>query len=140
MTNDFFRKAMDALQFMDELGGPDKAREYASIMRRIAQECETRAEIAEAHAPTAQSVYSEMGFHLVQTGGGCTAYRRDNVADGTYVLITAEGEPEAPTFAEEGVEVGLYALDSDGQQLAHFAARDSDAVKHHLSNGVWVKS
>lgn len=46
MNDYFYEQATDALQFLDELGGPDTAEDYIAIMQRIAAECLARAETA----------------------------------------------------------------------------------------------
>lgn len=45
MTDYFVKEALDRLQFLDEIGGPD-AVQYVDVMRRIADECTQRAWIA----------------------------------------------------------------------------------------------
>lgn len=142
MTDHFYKQATDALQFLDELGGPD-ARQYIDIMQRLSAECALRAQTAFNSHCSARAVYEEMGFHLDQTGGGCTAYTRRNAADGTLITITTQAdEVLAPTDAAQPVLVGLYADDNEHgpRCLAYFYAPDSDAVKWNLSNGRWIQA
>jgi hypothetical protein len=51
-----------------------------------------------------------IGFHLVETGGGCTAYQN---WDGS-ILITKYGDPSAPEMEREIVTVGFYPSESTG--------------------------
>lgn len=48
------------------------------------------------------------GFHLAETGGGCTAYARLEV-DGGYTLITKIDDVEAPTRLSQRCAVGYYS-------------------------------
>jgi hypothetical protein len=43
----FYRRAIAALQFLEELGGSD-ARQYVDIMRRLSQACADRADTCES--------------------------------------------------------------------------------------------
>jgi hypothetical protein len=58
----YYQQALAAVQFLDEIGGPDDAREYIAIMKRIAEECTRRAwACAESHLypPSAEEVERE---------------------------------------------------------------------------------
>lgn len=73
-------------------------------------------------------VYTEAGFALEQTGGGCTAYVR-NLSNGQQILITGEHGPEAPRTENEKVLCGLYGKDHSEALAEVLADSASEAVE-----------
>lgn len=68
-------------------------------------------------SPTQVQVAMErIGFWLMQTGGGCTAYQSTTADQKSYYLVTAEGGCEAPEFWNEGVMVGKYSMATGEQE------------------------
>jgi hypothetical protein len=134
----FYQRATRALQFLDEMGGPD-AGDYVKVMRRLAEECERRAEVCFATHLSAGPAYTGEGFVLVNTGGGCMAYQRNTEHAGCYVLITIQGDADAPTSTEDAVELGLYDANGDAQ-LGHMAAENFADAMRKIRAGSWVKS
>lgn len=53
-----------------------------------------------------ETTLTALGYRLVQTGGGCTAYEK--TTDDGIVLVTRSDNPSAPERIEEPVCVGLY--------------------------------
>lgn len=53
------------------------------------------------------------GFEPVETGGGCTALRKDLVTSDRYWLITDEGDCAIPTRPDEPVLIGFYEDGND---------------------------
>ena len=53
-------------------------------------------------------------FQLVDTGGGCNAYRKE-IDKNTYLLITKADDPSVPEEMEEDVIIGYYNADNDEQ-------------------------
>lgn len=79
-----------------------------------------------------------VGFAEVQTGGGCTALRRD-YDDGSFHLITLEGGCAAPTPDtpdEAAVMVGYY--DADGELDADDYSADVLTVARDFEHAVTV--
>lgn len=62
------------------------------------------------------------GFVHDQTGGGCTAYRRD-IGDGAYELITAHEDASAPESESELCTVGSYQDAEDEGTYEHASLR-----------------
>lgn len=133
----YFR-AIHGIQFLDEIDGATRSRDYVAVMRRIAEECEQRAQRAE-QAHGSREVWTAAGFELVDTGGGCKAYQRNNEADGTYILVTADNDPDVPDFADEPVSVGLYTTGEGGEAIAHIVAPTSSEALRRIRMGDWVK-
>jgi len=86
------------------------------------QECATCGyPIGETQTPTEedrQAVIHELmrrGFTIWESGGGCTAYRRDigSVAHEGYVLIT-DAEGAAAPLLNEPILVGIYNTNDEG--------------------------
>lgn len=80
-----------------------------------------------------------LGFAEQQTGGGCTALRRD-YPDGSYHLITLADDPTAPDAATRDdamVQVGLFddgayepSADDFADTLASVAATFRENARH----------
>lgn len=87
---------------------------------------------------TASEYMQGQGFHLAQTGGGCDAFRRD-ADNGTYILVTVDGDPQAPQQTDEPVLAGLYgAADQDGRALAWINADNLSELVARIRRGEWV--
>lgn len=86
-------------------------------------------------ATSAEQAYGAMGFSLIETGGGCTAFHK-SISGARHILITVTDDPEAPTEAAQPVAVGLYddASPSEGEM---FYAPDCDAVAAKLAEKGW---
>jgi hypothetical protein len=54
------------------------------------------------------------GFEIIETGGGCSAWRK-NFTDGGYVLITCDASHEFQD--DEGIVIGFYGKDDQQWQL-----------------------
>lgn len=52
------------------------------------------------------------GWYIWNTGGNCTAFRRD-LADARYVLITATTGPECPRRPTDTCVAGMYSVAGD---------------------------
>lgn len=64
-----------------------------------------------------QGVMAEAGFHLTETGGGCTAYIR---VDGIgYTLITRAEDAEAPESLEDACTVGRETAEGEYELVGH---------------------
>lgn len=71
---------------------------------------------ADAARPDAEALAHEYGYAVEETGGGCTAFRR-NFEDGSYVLITRVDDPSVPTDPTQPAVAGWY--DAEGNLLDH---------------------
>lgn len=73
-----------------------------------------------------QARMRELGFALGDTGGGCTAYMKEDPY-GRSILITAEHDAMAPTYATELIAVSFW--DKDGHEVGYFITRFSEILK-----------
>lgn len=66
--------------------------------------------------PVTVALLKVLGFEMVHTGGGCTAFHKE-ISGAAYLLITNVEDPSAPTDAElaEGFELGLVIDSRDPQ-------------------------
>lgn len=55
-------------------------------------------------------VLERMGFHIAETGGGCTAWRKD-FDDGGYVMLTADASHDIGR--DDALAIGVYTRDGD---------------------------
>lgn len=86
----------------------------------------------------AQRFYATASFYTHETGGGCTAFRRDINAMGLHILLTAKDDSAAPTSEQQPVTVGLYADGADhSEPLATFNADDGEDALRKISAGLW---
>lgn len=69
------------------------------------------------------------GFAKIETGGGCTALRRELTRD-RYALVTVECE--APTGSNGDFAVGLYRR-SDDEQIDHEFVFSADEVNNLIA-------
>lgn len=76
------------------------------------------------------------GFHLTQTGGGCTALERTLADVGLQILITVANDAAAPAEIDEPVLVGLYAQKS-ADQIATITAPTLPAALAAIESGQW---
>ena len=89
----------------------------------------------------AAEFYTAAGFRLINAGGNCMVYQRRNDRDGTYILVTAQGDNYAPDTAAEAVDVGLYATGADHSEcIAQLAAETGDEALRLIAAGKWEKS
>lgn len=68
------------------------------------------AETGRQHIPQSRTFWNAAGFALIETGGGCTAYRRD-YHEG-YVMIT-DNNVAAPGQLDETHLVGFYPVEGE---------------------------
>jgi hypothetical protein len=54
--------------------------------------------------------FKEYGFYIVATGGGCSAWRKDN-ADSSYYLVTGDDGSCIPETENDDLLVGYYVND-----------------------------
>ncbi len=59
-------------------------------------------------APDVLAQMEAYGFHLTDTGGGCTAFER--VTDTITELITVRDDAQAPDSMDDDVTIGLYDI------------------------------
>jgi hypothetical protein len=71
----------------------------------------------EKEMANAEKVLKAGGFEVWETGGGCTAWRRE-LADGGYCLVTSAGGEGHEIAEGDLVIVGFY--DADGNDVATF--------------------
>lgn len=57
---------------------------------------------------TVQDTFKEYGFSIVETGGNCLAYRKNN-PDGSYFLVTDESGCDLPQNENDTILVGYYS-------------------------------
>ena len=58
------------------------------------------------------AMFHASDFHIVQTGGGCEAWRHDQ-ENGDYILITTDDGVNIPTKFKDDCIVGLYNPDDE---------------------------
>ncbi len=83
-----------------------------------------------AKPETTEQKMKALGFTNISTGGGCTAYRKDDPQGGGYWLVTEYGGACVPTHPQEYVLVGCY--DKDDNPIGHVET----TFRHILSEAV----
>jgi len=73
-----------------------------------------------------ETVMNKHDFHLVQTGGGCTAWEH-TLENGDQVLITEPDEPNATTAADQPCTVTLLA---DHELAKQWGCDNADDALH----------
>lgn len=113
------RRALDILQAADEMGGPG-VRDYIGLMRRVARECDRRADAAKKLLPEETVLqWARENIHpdafIEHTGGGCTALqipvpssRPDGPADYWWITDDAGAPETLSDVPGEGLAVCLY--------------------------------
>lgn len=87
---------------------------------------------------TIPKCYTDAGFGLHDTGGGCMALRRNLNPWGLHILVTAQGNNAEPSTATEPVDAGLYAANQDhSEPLAAIEAENGEDMLAKISAGEW---
>lgn len=114
----------DGSEFVDGIGGnPD-----------VETAIEIAGNLCEAHSGIA--FWQSQGFTIYETGGNCTAFRKE-FDNGAYLLVTAQEDARIPVFTSEPVTVGAY--NSDDEQVNTFGAKSSRAAAAHLRKSGVIK-
>lgn len=76
---------------------------------------------------------SDYGFEVYNTGGGCTAWRREFTLDGrpAYMLLT-DGDLSDEMQRGDTIEVGVYADDEHGECIASWWANEDGPIPAHV--------
>lgn len=113
-----FRKGYRVMMRQKQLERMALGRQKASMAKGIATPKKTEERML------------ELGWALADTGGGCTAYRKEDPQGNGHWLVTEYGGACVPTHPQEYVLVGCY--DNEGNPVGYVET----TFRHILSEAV----